>query len=929
MLKARYLSDLLPALSVELLLDAARATEVRRSGHDDVLRATLVDWLRADAPELWATPYQLRAGLAAREAGIIAYDRLERAPIAGAASWRAPGLRAASSGGWTQDGPTTGLDSDTLGQLDQQLMQTLVGFGWWPGMSEWELMHLTRLAHALGAFQRHYLAQLGRLDAPALQIDQEHPRPAERERLAVLDRDARDPEVRSARLESEVARVIADRSLQMLGLELYAFRSGIYRGTLVEPNGPYLELGNGAEYARAHLRRLRSATFQRYLEHCLTPGRDYATDAAAFEMRAAAALVAMLSASGPSPEAGRVSAERARRVLADVGRRLCHLAGLRGDDRLFQPALDAVAQAIATIESGAKPDARDDREGGKPAADDHDDVIGATLDRVAGALDRETAFVVLALGYAPTRAAEAEPEALREIRVGALVRRAWLMHPAVGAALDGCRVLADKVVQGTRAGSFLEQLESASAAHAAELPFLSDGYFSWLRTAFEEGEPGDAQTRQRRWHYRLACRQVPPDAAEHGAYEVAWNPYLKRMPLTFDAVWNAELMRATPGEPKELKPKPMRANWYCYVGPGRDGPVYLPIVPRLSALLFALRAPKRLDTLMADPDFGPEFMRQAVADEAVLLFHKPPIARPERPLDFFDQVGTGTDFALSEPVGPWHEAGVVSDYALHCKGSAFFEACARALCGLVGIDHGARVGELGVGSGVLTRLILADLSSAGRVVAVDPGPLLVARVARELADPRVRYEVGGARALAWAAVHQGGFDRLLAHASIWRAPDVSAALLLLGRAAAPQARLAFSLPAGLLAHSTPGDSPEAGAMENTRRELEAAMGAARAELRLTSPPLNTDRALGSFAALTEALARAGWVNARFALFERPRSVGEHLDWLALRAGAEPLSGEQEEAGTEELVALVRGRVDERRMLVTSWYLVTAERQDRD
>ena len=847
----RYVSDILPALSIEAILEVAHTIEAERPALD-VLRN---DWLGRVRSA--TTPFELRLGLVARERGVIAVDRPERKVIAPADAW---------------DAPVGGVVS------------ALVGFAWWPDISAWEVMHTVRFGAALAAFYEHYLADIGRLDDRGLDIDRHEPRRADRLRMRRLEQDARDPDTRRERITNEASVGLVDRGLQVLGYELYAFRSGMFGGALIEPTGPYLALGVAADYARLHHARLHTPAFRRWLEACCVPGRDYATDAATFEARVADVLGGLLSTEVGA--AARVA--RARRVLADVGHRLCHL------ERWRPEALTIIADAIHACDG----------------ASDCDEVVAAALEEVAVAAGD---VGLLALGYRPTLQPDKEPEVTRTVRGAVLVQRAWQVQAALGSALQECPALVDAVLAGPRHDDLIEELATTSLAITEQLPALADGYFGWLQIAFSELRDEDPELAERRWHYRIAQRTLPEN--DHGAYEVMVNPYLKRVPLTFDAPWNDALIRGELVD-KPFRPRQTRSTWYCFLGPGRAGMVYLPLVPRLSALLHSLRTPRRLDELIADRDFGAEFIARAIADEAVLVIHKPFIAQPPRPLDFYDQIGVGSD--LGETPGPWDEPDQADAYAAFCERSEHYLASSRALCRVADIAPDARVAELGFGTGQTTRAILELLGPEGSVLAVDPAPLMVARIGRHVPDARARFELGGASTLAWTAIYEGGFERIVANACIWLAPDVTTALMNLARAATVSGRIALSLPAEFLGRYT---QPAPGS------DLNALIAAERAALGLATPVSGgLDRALGSIDAFTKALREAGWTDVRYELFEQPWTLGELFAWMSLPVVAQGLCVEAEREHVPELLRRVAERVDPEVSLVATWYLVTANKE---
>jgi ubiquinone/menaquinone biosynthesis C-methylase UbiE len=105
----------------------------------------------------------------------------------------------------------------------------------------------------------------------------------------------------------------------------------------------------------------------------------------------------------------------------------------------------------------------------------------------------------------------------------------------------------------------------------------------------------------------------------------------------------------------------------------------------------------------------------------------------------------------------------------------------------VGFPDGARVLELGCGTGVLTRRI-AWLPQVGSVVGVDPAPSLLER-AEELASglDNVEFVVGDARSLAF---EDGSFDVAVFDSTLSHIPGPEAAVAEAFRVLRPSGRLA-------------------------------------------------------------------------------------------------------------------------------------------
>ncbi|MCC6623738.1 MAG: methyltransferase domain-containing protein [Deltaproteobacteria bacterium] len=949
------LADVVARLTPEQLVDVARTIEARRSGQDD---AALVAHHGLALHGLWTTPFAWQAAVVAREHGIVAFDRQERDLLEAPPAWHHPEFGAAyyrierraervhAQNLWpfAQDMVVADFDT-TLPRLwwSHGLVHALVGFGWWPDLTEWEVMAMSRLSEAVAALHWYNLAQLGRLTLADLPLDLSDLRGEHAERYASAEAHARDPGERLARLDDPAALRIAENAIDTLRYETYAYRAAIWDGDLVEPDDAlYLGLGESGEYARVHHPRLVSDAHARWREACLVPGRDFATSPEQFEARAAAALEALLAPVDPGAvDARAASIARARRVLQDVGWRVCHHAALAAghDGREGQDgseaALSVVADALGRLGSepaGAAPTAPD---WAPVAALDPDELVAGALEAVRGRLGDAPARRVLALGYRPTLDAHKEPLAVRDIRAQALVDRAWRMHAVVGAAFDALFPVARRAVSLSREMPLLESLTNIAegAARAEEIPWDGYGYIGWLQvaaSAWFDGEPGGEA---RRWHYRAARRRMPEDPATWGRFVVTWNPYAKRTPSPWDARWNDELRRArplAPGAPRpRFKPRPATAVFYALMGPGRDGPIYLPLTPHLSALVSLLKKPRTLAELCASRDFGPDFMREAIANEAVLVFHAPHVDRPERAIDIYEiamQQAAAVEQRV-EPPGPWNEPDQAQAYVEFTRSSTLYRDTSRALCDAAQIPPAARVAELGSGTGETSLEILARLGPDGILVGSDPAVLMLEHVIRRLADlgdARATFIPGAARALAFFAAGQGAFDRVIANSSLTLADSIGGELGVLMGALTAGGRVAFSLPAeyvGVVDHMV---TPEAATVLGM-------VDRARAELGIAPPegekPM--DPALGSLDNLRRAMTDLGYTDVRFTTYRRPWTAAEYLDWLAMPVVRKALCGKGDEARSEALIARLRELVDPSLPLESVWVLATGDKPASD
>ncbi len=90
---------------------------------------------------------------------------------------------------------------------------------------------------------------------------------------------------------------------------------------------------------------------------------------------------------------------------------------------------------------------------------------------------------------------------------------------------------------------------------------------------------------------------------------------------------------------------------------------------------------------------------------------------------------------------------------------------ARLAAGLerLGVGPDERVVDVGCGTGNLTRALLARLSAAGRVLAVDLSPRMIDTARRKVRDPRADWLVADARRL---PVRDASYDRVICF-SVW------------------------------------------------------------------------------------------------------------------------------------------------------------------
>jgi len=922
------LEDLGAALDGDALCSAARAIESRRGARDEAL---LTEHHRLAIEGLTTTPFMYQAGLVARERGYFAFDRLERAFLPRADAWAHPevaaGYGALTRGAerlvapalwpFAQDCPVGDFQLNMAPKWwSHGLVHALVGFGWWPGLSEWELMHMTRLSEALASLHYYWLAELGRADTSGVGLDLAELTGTDLAIYAQLELDARDPEVRLARLDCEMARGIGDNAVQVLNYEQFAYRRGLFEGYLVEPTEKYLALGEAGDYAKVHLPRLISSSFARYREHCLVAGADYATSAEGFERRVADVLRALVTPRSPSES---VAARRGLRVLQDLGQRVCHAAELAGaPTTVGEGALRVIADGIAALRDAAP-------------ETDPDAQIAAALEAVAadfpGGADGPDAGTLLALGYAPMVDGAREPAAARSARTEACVARGWRIGAVVGTALEAMRPAVRRLVAEPRRVDVVDEIRPAAEQAAAneELYFVAEGYAGWLELLkVYWGRTDGLGNTDNNWHYRLARRSLPEDEASWDQFVVMLNPYLNRLPLPFDARWNDELLRRPRGEVPNFKPRPPHGANYCLVGPGRSGPVYAPITPKLNGLMIKLKAPRRLDELAAMREMSAEIVARAIADEVVLCHHKPFHEQERLSFNLLEQLMEHADEFEQrlEPAGPWDDEEQAAAYVAFCERSSLYRDVSTALVEVVGVSDDARVAELGFGTGETSRVILARLGALGRLVAADPAPRMVEGIYGQVDDDRARFVLGASRALAQVAQFEGGFDRLVSNAALWLARDITDELRAARGVLAPGGRFGFSIPAEYL-----GDS--AHLLSEEALTVSAAIERARAATGVRPPGTDDaasfggDAALGDVDAMKAALEKAGFTDIRVDRYTRPWPASEYLDWVALPVVIGGMCAEADKPRAGELLDALRAEVPGDTPLETAWFLVTA------
>jgi SAM-dependent methyltransferase len=150
----------------------------------------------------------------------------------------------------------------------------------------------------------------------------------------------------------------------------------------------------------------------------------------------------------------------------------------------------------------------------------------------------------------------------------------------------------------------------------------------------------------------------------------------------------------------------------------------------------------------------------------------------------------------------WARAENAFAYARFCGQFPQYRDMSEDLAALVGLETAQLAVDLGCGTGVSTRAILARLPPTGRVVALDSSEAMLGTGRSELVEPRVRWV--RARAEALASHLEEPADAVLCNSAFWQM-DMSTVLDGVARALRPGGRFAFNIP-GLFMRLPPSDA---------------------------------------------------------------------------------------------------------------------------
>jgi SAM-dependent methyltransferase len=111
---------------------------------------------------------------------------------------------------------------------------------------------------------------------------------------------------------------------------------------------------------------------------------------------------------------------------------------------------------------------------------------------------------------------------------------------------------------------------------------------------------------------------------------------------------------------------------------------------------------------------------------------------------------------------------------------------AREFLGWLAVPSGGRWLDVGCGTGALTEIILS-VAAPDEVVGMDPSPAFVAFARDQVKDPRVRFDIGDARAL---RADPATFDAVVAGLVLNFVPEPGEAVAEMARVARPDGTVA-------------------------------------------------------------------------------------------------------------------------------------------
>lgn len=550
------------------------AAELDRTRTPDVWNGLVAHHQFAD-PGLVTTAFEHHAAVLAAERGVFAFDRSERyfyRPLPDelhpnvsleAYSARLVGGKLETPEHWPfrTECPVGDFERGTsLRWWSHGLVHAMVGWLYWPNLSELEFMAAERFSESFAVWHWYWLCELGRDRCPA------HARlmgvrigycPA----CAQLEALTPHPEVRAQRLAGDYNRWLAESGADFLVMEIDALQAALERGEIaLPPSHLSLSLGDACEYMQWHHARWRGPVFERWLDACMRPDVDYASSPESFAEHVRGLLTSMLSR--PPREVCLGAAERARKVLQDIGFRLCAEAAHCGQLDAADAVLSQLSDTLDSLSSAEEAQVNG--------------LLATALEATVEAQEQLAPGVtrIFALGYPPILEYTLEPTVIHQARVDAAARA--MRSARIPATLT--QLLPEVVSRPRWISSWTGELLMASQ-HRPEIQQL----LVWLSTLYGLLRIDPHVLHNQGWTFRLSLKALPP-LEQRSRYRLHSHDQLQRVGALYSAEWLHDFLydeAPMPPRPLVLGQKPAQ----ILVGPTPSGPVFELITGDLARLL--------------------------------------------------------------------------------------------------------------------------------------------------------------------------------------------------------------------------------------------------------------------------------------------------------------------------------------------------------
>ncbi len=263
--------------------------------------------------------------------------------------------------------------------------------------------------------------------------------------------------------------------------------------------------------------------------------------------------------------------------------------------------------------------------------------------------------------------------------------------------------------------------------------------------------------------------------------------------------------------------------------------------------------------------------------------------------------------SVATPWDGWYNAEV---YRAFLRRHPVYDHLNRRLVELAEITSARRVLDLACGSGATARACLRRLPGDGELVGVDASEAMIELARMEVRDPRARFQVAAAAAVAEAV--PGPFDRAVSNAAFWQFPAPRPVLASLARILAPGALLVFNIPAERVA----GEAAQVHPFQ---------VALARAIERRTHRPFPR-RATGLDPAhLAQWLDETGFEVVDRVRFPSRGRQGELMELMEIPAMLAPLSPGLSPEARRQAISEARARTDPDEAVAVPWIYFIARR----